>query len=172
MNIPVSPRIFKRFLKMKVRGGCDFREVHGWKVKSEADPRWLLVDGKMDEIEKNVEIKGATWLLTTGRDYGSLIRMVLNQKQDGSYQDLPFSSDFFYVDDDLAPDPPEFVPGQSPNVGFWFPDVQEIKKGTYFFFLMIYVIDEPYRENLEVEYLNIMDHRVKTIVNQDLEDSL
>ena len=165
MKIPVNVYRMKSFLKLKVRGGCDFRDIHGWKVKSEADPRVLTVDGKMDELEKSVKTEGARWILASGPEYAMLIRMIFNRQQDGTEQELPFTSDFFYVDDDEAPDPPEFVPGQSPNVGFWMRGLEDMSKGTYFFFLMIYVIDEPFREDMEVEYLKVMDQPVRIVVN-------
>ncbi len=167
MKIPVNMYRFKRFLKVKVRAGCDFSGLRGWKAKSEADPTWLAVDGKMDEIEKNVNKENVQWAILAGPEYGLLMRMVWDRKQDGTPQEALFDSDFYYVDDDLAFDPPEFVPGQSPAIGFWMRGMENIRKGTYFFYVLIHIIEKPWSETVEKEYLNIMDSPLLTIVNEN-----
>ena len=78
---------------------------------------------------------------------------------------MPLKSDLFYVDDDSAPDPPEFVPGQSPNIGFLMSKMEELEKGSYFFYILIHIIEEPYKSGIEAAYLNIMDKQVKAVVN-------
>ncbi len=165
MKIPVNMYRMKRFLKVKMRAGTDFQGLSGWKAKSEADPRWLDVDGKMDETEMNVNTENATWIILSGPEYGMLMRMIWDRKQDGTYQEPQFTSDCYYIDDEQAPDPPEFFPGQVPNMGFWMHGLEELKKGTYFFYVLIHTIEKPWEEKIEKEYLNIMDHPLKIAVN-------
>ncbi len=164
MKFPVSPATFKKIIKIKMRGGCDMQKMHGWKVKNNIDPRELLVDGKMDELEQNVKGSGSNWIVAGGPEWGMLIRMILDRTRDGSPQELPLQTDFFYVDDDLLPDPPEFVPGQSPNIGFLMSKMEALEKGTYFFYLLIHIIDESYQNGIEEEYLNIMNRPIRTEV--------
>jgi len=165
LKIPVSFSAFKRVLKIKMRAGCDFRGLRGWKAKSEADPKWFNVDGKMDEVEKTSNMENATWAILSGEEYGMIMRMVWDRNPDGTRQKPLFKSDFCYVDDDQALDPPEFVPGQSPFIGFWMRGLEKLKKGDYFFYVLIHIIEKPWQENIEKEYLDIMDHPLKTIVN-------
>ena len=73
------------------------------------------------------------------------------------------ATDLTYVDDDLAPDPPEFVPGQSPNLGFYSHGMDELEKGVVYFDIVGCMI-ENYTPGVEQDYLYIMDRPVRRIV--------
>jgi len=70
----------------------------------------------------------------------------------------------YYVDDDNAPDPPESVPGQSPQVGWWMEGLPELEKGTLYFFAIMYLIKD-YSEGVEKNYLKILDQPIEVTVN-------
>ena len=94
-----------------------------------------------------------------------MVRMILDRKPDGSPQHLPIKTDFLYIDDDATPDPPEFVPGQSPNMGFWMSGFEDLPRGTLYFYLISYMVKGPYYDGLIEDYLNIMDHQIRAFVH-------
>ena len=163
-QVPVSLRSLRGIISdMSTRGGACMQNLRGWRVRVETDPRWLLVDGKMDETEKTVRGEGASWFLLAGPPGAFLCRVILDRYWDGSPQELPVTTDFYYVDDDLTPDPPEFVPGQSPNLGFHFHGMDELEKGVFYFYIVGYMIKD-YEPGVEQDYLDIMDQPVRRIV--------
>jgi hypothetical protein len=114
----------------------------------------------MDETEKALKTEGVTWFVLTGPPGGYLCRIILNRKPDGSPQSLPIKTAFYYVDDDNLPDPPEFVPGQSPNLGFWMTGFEGLQKGCFYFYMIGYMMRD-YQRGKELEYLDIMDRPVE-----------
>ena len=165
VSIPISPRFFKSMIGyIKARGGADFTNLHGWKMKIDTDPRWFTVDGKMDEAEKSMNRENTSWYLFSGPRGALLFRMVLNRKPDGSPQKLPITTEYFYVDDDSTNDPPEEIPGQSPNTGFLIHHIEDLKRGTFYFYVVMYMIKD-YREGMEEEYFKILDHPIQAEVN-------
>ncbi len=165
IKLPVSPAPFKRLVKIRMRGGEDMQNLHGWRVKTDVDPQWLNIDGKMDATEKSIVAEDIRWFFLAGPEQCLLKRAILDKKLDGSPQVLPIKTSLFYVDDDNTSDPPEFVPGQSPNIGYWLERLNELPKGVTQFHFISYMIKEGYRRGIEDEYLKIMDRPVRVSVN-------
>jgi len=164
-KVPVSLKSLMGIISdMKTRGGADMQNLHGWTLRVNTDERWLTVDGTMDETEQSVKGDGATWFVLSGPPGAYLCRIILDRKWDGTPQELLITTSFYYVDDDQAPDPPEHVPGQSPNVGFSMQGMEKLPKGTFYFYIIGYMIKD-YREGVEQEYLDIMDRPVEVTVN-------
>jgi len=164
IKIPISLPMFGKHLSIKMYGTADMQNLHGWQVKNRVDPRWLKIDGKMDELEKEVNREGANWYILSGPRQCILKRIVFNRNPDGTIQKLPIQTDMFYIDDDNSLDPPEFVPGQSPNIGFWEKGLNKLKKGIFYFYMIDHMISQPYRAGLEDEYLRIVDEPVEVSV--------
>ena len=158
IKLPFSVKTFNKLIGyVKVRGTADFQNIHGWRIKTDAGPNcWFNIDGKMDETEKNAEEKNFTWFLVSGPPGAFMIRLVTNRMPDGSFQETPIISHLFYIDDDLSRDPPESVPGQSPDVGFWMDGIENLEKGIFYFYAISYIIND-YTDGKEKEYLNILD---------------
>jgi hypothetical protein len=169
--IPFRIRLFfsvKTFQKLigyaKVRGTADFRDIHGWRIKTDVGPDcWFDVDGKMDEIEKSAENKNFSWFLVSGPPGAFMIRLIADRMPDGSVQETPIKSRLFYIDDDLSRDPPESFPGQSPDVGFWLDGLENLEKGILYFYAISYIIND-YTDGKEKEYLNILDKPLEVSV--------
>jgi hypothetical protein len=165
VRIPISLKSFSSIISYaRVRGGVDMQNAKGWKIKLDTDPRWMSVDGKMDEVEKNIKGEGMSWFLISGPEGAFMFRLVLNRKPDGSFQKSPIRTRQYYVDDDSAPDPPESVSGQSPQVGWWMEGLTELEKGTLYFFPIMYMI-KNYSEGDEKNYLKILDQPIEVTVN-------
>jgi len=150
---------------IRVRGGADMQNVHGWTLRTDVEDRWLNIDGKMDDLEKNLRGEGASWFILSGPPGAFLCRIILNKKPDGSLQSLPIKSTFFYMDDDSSLDPPEFVPGQSPNIGFWMTGFEELPRGDFYFYMIGYMLPD-YKKGMETDCLNIMDQPIQVIVGE------
>lgn len=167
VKVPVSMKALPGIVSgLEVRGGVDMQNMHGWSFRADVEDRWMSIDGAMDEKEKSIQGEGSTWFLLAGTPGAFLCRMILDRNWDGSFQELPMTTDLFYVDDDHTPDPPEFVPGQSPNVGFFMRGAENLSRGTYYFFIINYMIKD-YQNGREVEFLNILDQPVRVSVDKE-----
>ncbi len=163
-KVPVSLKSLKGIISdMNSRGGADMQNLHGWKLRPETDDRWLSIDGSMDAAEESVRGDGATWFVLAGPPGAFLCRIILDRKWDGSPQELPITTTFYYMDDDKAPDPPEFVPGQSPNAGFLMDGMEKLEKGMFYFYIIGYMITD-YRDGMETQFLDIMDRPLEIFV--------
>ncbi|MDD5224383.1 MAG: hypothetical protein PHE84_10355 [bacterium] len=158
IKLSFSVKAFSKLIKdPTIRGTADFQNIHGWRIKTDAGPNcWFNIDGKMDETEKNANGKNATWLLVSGPPGAFMIRLVTDRMPDGSFQKTPITTSLYYLEDDLLRDPPESVPGQSPNVGFWMNGTENLEKGIFYFYAISYIIDN-YTDGKEKEYLDILD---------------
>jgi len=165
VRMPISLKSFSSIVSYaRVRGTVDLQNMKGWKIRLDTDPRWMDVDGKMDEVEKNIKGEGMSWFLISGTEGAFMFRLVLNRKPDGSFQKSPIKTRQYYVDDDTSLDPPESVPGQSPQVGWWMENLTELEKGTLYFFPIMFMI-KGYKEGMEKNYLKILDQPVEVMVN-------
>ena len=167
VTVPVSLKTVRGMVSdLSIRGGVDMQNMHGWQLLAEASDARLAIDGRMDEKEKSLQGIGASWFLLSGPTGAFLCRMVLNRNWDGSLQQLPLSTSFFYVDDDGSPDPPEFVPGQSPNVGFFIHGAENLSRGTHYYYIVNYMI-RGYRQGEERAFLDILDRPVEAKVDAE-----
>jgi hypothetical protein len=160
IKILVSMKWFKKILQIKTRVGADFQNMHGWQVLTNVDPRWLRVDGKMDETEMGIKGEGFNWFLAKGPEGAFMIRAVLDRRPDGSFQESPLKASLYYMDDDTRLDPPESVPGESPQIGYWMDGVEDLGKGTFYVYAVMYFI-KNYQEGIEANYLKISDQPIK-----------
>lgn len=164
VEIPISLRFFKRILTVKVLAGPDFQNLHGWRIKTDGVPDWLSIDGKMDESEWEAQDTPFSWFVLSSAERAFMIRVLLDRQPDWSRWDSPMSSILHYRDDDAEPDPPEFVPGQSPYVGFNVQDILELGKCTFFLVGVLHLLKD-YQEGIEERYLDIIDRPIEVRVN-------
>lgn len=162
--IPLNIKSFKSVFSVKLRAGADFYNVKGWRFRTDVHKEWVNIDGKMDRVEEAINGTDVSWFLLAGENRAFLIRAILNRNPDGSYQDTPFTPHLYYVDNDCADDPPEEIPGQSPNVNLWMDGFENLTKGTLYFYMIFYIMDN-YKDGMESQYLQILDKPVKSSVN-------
>ena len=140
-----------------VRFATDYSpNVLGSKIRLSGDPdKWYLVDGKMDESEKNFNPDTPDkWKTLTG-EWGSLIYQAVFPKE--VMQHIRIKRGI--IDDTSTPDPPETYPG---CIGMAYQDwyLENIPRGTYYFFLNWY-FPINYKPGDEVQYMNYRDYPVK-----------
>lgn len=165
VQIPISLRFFKRILTVKVLAGPDFQNLHGWRIKTDGAPRWLGIDGKMDENEWEAQDTPFSWFIISSAKRAFMIRVLLDRQPDWSRWDSPMSSILHYRDDDNEPDPPEFVPGQSPYLGFNVQNILDLGRCTFFLVGVLHLLKD-YQEGVEQKYLEILDRPVQVKVEK------
>ncbi|MCX5867549.1 MAG: hypothetical protein NT009_08785 [Proteobacteria bacterium] len=166
IRLPYSTKAFKFLIPyIIVRGTADLKNMHGWKLKTNLDPRWLKIDGKMDEDENTLNGKeGFNWFLASGPPGVFMIRLVLDRNPDGTPQKTPITTRLYYKDDDASIDPPEATPGESPDVGYWLDGLRDLEKGLLYICPALFMIKD-YSEGKEKDYLNILDRPLEVSVN-------
>ncbi len=132
------------------------RQRYGYKVRLNSDPRWLNVDGKMDDCEKNVNKEGAKWFVVKGPgDAGTFMVYIQGLERYG------IGCNFTYLDDDKTPSPPEFESGQVPFVSFHAYGLENLKKGTIEFNALVYMFNKELPEEDTGNMAEILDNPTK-----------
>ncbi len=134
--------------------GTDYRSRYGWKIRMSSDERWLTVDGKMDEVEKNIKtaVADSTWYISKGPGRAQVIFLYFSE-------DYGLETEFSYLDDDLNEYPPEFEPGQVPYVGFKVIGLENITQYDMIRFWVIgFYINEEYSESELLRAMNIFNN--------------
>ncbi len=136
-----------------VDSGGDWRDLYGWKVRLSSDERWLTVDGKMDEVEKNIETRPARWIILKGDKKAIIIFAYF-------VRDYGLDTEFHYIDDDVTPNPPEFHPAQVPYVGFHIYGLEQVR-GKFHLNNIIFYLNGEYSEQELMSAMNVFDNPVK-----------
>jgi len=136
-----------------VRIGTDFNPaIKGSRYYSSTTrPEGYLVNGMMDDDEKDYPIAGDDWRLITG-DWGTLMnRTILT----GTAKDN-IGITMGMIDDETDPNPPESFPG---DIGYVWQDwnFSNALKGNYIVYAEFYTIPH-YKTGDEKHFLNYMDH--------------
>ncbi len=138
-----------------VDSGGDWRKFYGWKARLNTDENWLSIDGKMDEVEKNIKTEGARWFILKGP--GRAMIMFLN-----FLEDYGNGTEFHYLDDAVTEHPPEFHPGQVPLIGYRIRDLQKASGWEKWEIRVItFYINEEYTEKELLGALNIFDNPIQ-----------
>ncbi len=163
MTVPLNVAgVAKMFaLSVEATGGADFQNMQNWQFKSNVYPHWVTINNSMDQAEKAMNGKGPLdWFCIKGPNKAFMIRITLDRKDDGTPQVLPLTTKLYYVDDAQALDPPEDIPGQTPNVGYIIDGISKLNKGTMYFFATLYLIKD-YNDGDEKTYLTIIDKPIR-----------
>jgi len=138
-----------------VDSGGDWRNYYGWKARLNTDERWLNIDGKMDEVEKNINTEGARWFIFKGP--GKAMIIFLN-----FLEDYGMGTEFHYLDDEVTEYPPEFHPGQVPFIGYRIRDLQKAGgKEKWEMNVICFYINQEHTEEELLRALNIFDNPIQ-----------
>ncbi len=160
INVPLDVKSYRGIMSILIRAGVYFNNIKGWRFKTNVTKKWIEINGKMDPAEKILSGSDLSWFILNDKERALLVRLILDRKQDGSYQKTPLMPRLYYVDDDKAEDPPENVPGQSPNIMYQLDGVENLTKRKLHFCTFFYIIDE-YRDGQEANYLKIIDNPIE-----------
>jgi len=125
LQIPGLPKFVIRDFSMVQT--LDFtHHFYGAKYYDAVNTRGVVLDGKMSEAEKNLDLESTrTWYCATGPVGTVFVRYVYP-----GIMETNIYTEGYYVDDATKKDPPEEEPGQS-NAGIWMKNLAELGKGTY-----------------------------------------
>ncbi len=138
-----------------ISSGGDYRNLNDWKARLNTDERWLSIDGKMDEVEKDIKTKGARWYIMRGQ--GKAIICYLH-----FLEDYNMTTEFHYLDDKNTEYPPEFHPGQIPYMGFRINDLHKIgDKRSFGLNIIIFYLSKEYSDQELLRAMNIFDNPLK-----------
>ncbi len=138
-----------------VDSGGDWRNLHGWKVRLNTDERRLNVDGKMDEVEKNINTEGARWYILKGPGKAMIIFLKF-------LEDYGNTTKFHYLDDAVTEYPPEFHPGQVPFIGYRIRDLQKAcGREKWEIKVISFYINQEHTEEELLGALNIFDNPIE-----------
>ena len=138
-----------------IDAGGDYRDLYGWKVRFNTDERWLNVDGKMDDVEKNINKDGARWYIIKNENKAMIIFIKF-------LEEYGMHTQFHYLDDDVNTFPPEFHPGQVPFIGFRIHDLHKIGTRENFGMNVIcFYLNQNYSEEQLLQAMNIFDNPIQ-----------
>ncbi len=155
-------RLNKVLSEAVIRFGTDYcEEVIGSKVYNSCNPQGFLVDGKMDDGEKDFDPGVDKWRLISG-EFGTFMTRTLFTPE--ILEHIKITEGF--IDDITQKSPPERFSG---TIGYLWQDwnIGGLPKGEYYLFLDFYYMP-PYKPGNEVQYVNCQDHPIKIRVgNQE-----
>jgi len=125
LQIPGLPKFLLRNFSMVQT--LDFtRHMHGATYYDAVNTRGVVLDGRMSEAEKKLDLKSnRTWYCATGPAGTVFVRYVYP-----GIMETNISPEGYYMDDAAKDDPPEEEPGQS-NAGIWMKNLGKLDAGTY-----------------------------------------
>ncbi len=137
-----------------VDSGSDFRGRYGWKVRLNTDERWMKIDGKMDDVEKNIKTDGGRWYICKGPDRAWIAFL-------NFAEDYGLDTKFSYLDDDVNEHPPEFHPGQVPYIGWRVLGFEKVEGfSVWHIKSMCFYLKGDYSESELLRIANIVDKPV------------
>lgn len=127
----------------------------GYKLCSETTPDCPAIDGVMTDAKRDLAKKQLHWGGIVGPEGAHIIRFMADPR-------LPTKTMGYFMDDDKYKDPPEYIPGSSPVIGFDVVNWKNAKPGIYdldfyLFFMKQYsekefkIYDKVALEKLKVE---------------------
>ncbi len=135
--------------------GGDYRNLYGWKVRLNTDEKWLAVDGKMDEVEKNVKVDGGRWHILKGPGKAQIVFIHFAE-------DYPLETKYHYIDDDATEYPPEFHPAQVPYIGWHVSGLGKLQGySTLHIKILCFYVNEEYSEEELLRAMNIVNSPIQ-----------
>jgi hypothetical protein len=127
-------------------------EAYGMKFYTSNNPEGVMVDGRMSEAEKNLDLHDLAWQGVTG-EQGTMIQRAPTNIPRMNWED----AFVYYIDDAERPDPPEEHPGM---IGCLVNklDLSLLPRGLWRSAALFYAPPPNFPAERVSEYLNIEDH--------------
>ena len=120
----------------------------------------VVVDGKMSEAEKTLDLSPYKWSVLYGTKEGDTGAWMNRLIYDENVKAQPM---LFYMDDITVKEPPEREPGYFGAIGYNLKNMETLTAGEWKLTSIMYNIP-IYRPGDEAEYLNIIDHPIEITV--------
>ena len=120
----------------------------------------VVMDGKMSEAEKNLDLSPYKWSVVYGTNEGDTGGWMNRLIYDTTIAVQPM---LFYLDDEMVKEPPEREKGYFGAIGYDLKNMETLNSGPWELTSIMYNIP-AYKPGDEVEYLNIIDHPIGVTV--------
>jgi len=135
----------------------DLSNCMGWKFYSSTNLAGHVIDGKMDDSDKALNLSPWKWSVITNDKFAFWSRCI-------SPPGSPVKVNLYYNDNATAVDKLEDVKGELPGIGYDFKEGWLDLKTNFIKFNLLHFYTKSYSRGMEKEILNVHDHRLKTSV--------
>ncbi len=148
VSFPVKPNGFS------VKIIDDLINCEGWKLYTSTNPKGHVIDGKMDDSDKKLDLSPWKWSVITNGKFGFWARWF-------APSDSPVRINLYYNDDKNAKDDQEDLAGEFPGIGYNFPDGWLDLKTDKIEFRLVHFFTKGYRRGMEKEVTSVHDRPLK-----------
>lgn len=135
----------------------DFRNAIGWKFYSSTNLAGHVIDGKMDDSDKSLNLSPWKWSVLTNDKFGFWSRCIMPAES-------PVKAHLYYNDNATAVDSHENVKGELPGIGYDFKEGWSNLKTKSTKFNLVHFYTKSYSRGMEKEILNVHDNPLKTSI--------
>ena len=135
----------------------DMKNSIGWKFYSSTNLAGHVIDGKMDDSDKSLNLSPWKWSVLTNEKFGFWSRCI-------SPPACPVKPYLYYNDNANAVDKLEDIKGELPSIGYDFKEGWLDLKTDFIKFNLVHFFTKPYSRGMEKEILNVHDNPLKTSI--------
>ena len=135
----------------------DFRNCMGWKFYSSTNLAGQVIDGRMDDSDKSLNLAPWKWSVITNDKLAFWSRCI-------SPAGSPVKVYLYYNDNANAVDKHEYVKGELPGIGSDFKEGWSNLKTNSIKFNLSHFFTKSYSRGMEKEILNVHDNPLKTSI--------
>ena len=135
----------------------DFRNCAGWKFYSSTNLAGQVIDGKMDDSDKSLNLSPWKWSVLTNEKLAFWSRCI-------SPAASPVKVNLYYNDNASAVDKHENIKGELPGIGSDFKEGWLNLKTNSIKFNLVHFFTKSYNRGMEKEIVNVHDNPLKTSI--------
>ena len=150
-KFPIKPSAFRATVI------DDFRNCIGWKFYSSTNLAGQVIDGKMDDSEKSLNLSPWKWSVITNEKFGFWSRCI-------SPAASPVKVYLYYNDNSNAVDKHENIKGELPGIGSDFKEGWLDLKTNFIKFNLVHFFTKSFSPGMEKEIINVHDNPLKTSI--------
>lgn len=137
----------------------DLKNSIGWKFYSSTNMAGQVIDGKMDDSDKSLDLSPWKWSVITNEKFAFWSRCI-------SPPGSPVKVNLYYNDNANAVDKLEDVKGELPGIGYNFKEGWRNLKTDFIKFNLLHFYTKSYSRGMEKEILDVHDKPLKTSIHR------
>lgn len=150
-KFPIKPSVFRATVI------DDFRNCMGWKFYSSTNLAGQVIDGKMDDSDKSLNLAPWKWSVISNDKFAFWSRCI-------SPAGSPVKVYLYYNDNANAVDKHEYVKGELPGIGSDFKEGWTNLKTNSIKFNLVHFFTKSYIPGMEKEITNVHDNPLKASI--------
>ncbi len=151
VDFPIKPS------KINIKIVDDFIKCKGWTFYSSNNPNGHVIDGIMDQSDKNLDLSPYKWGVLSSDKVAFWSRSF-------TPPGCPVKVHQYFNDDLTAKDKMEDSPGEVPGIGFEFKEGWEDANDLPIEFRLVHFFTEAYKPGAEQDIVNVHDNPLKVSV--------